>query len=79
MTDTTLQPVLIPAPAVCKMLGVTIKTIDRWLNGYRDWCTEKRVPPLADFPKPIVINTRRYWRKDDIDAFLAGRLTDQAA
>ncbi|TGQ31904.1 transcriptional regulator [Mesorhizobium sp. M00.F.Ca.ET.216.01.1.1] len=65
---------LIPAPAVRAILGgVSDMALHRWLKGDYDKRTGKRTPPVADFPKPRVINRRRYWSRADIERFIAGR------
>ncbi|WP_353641402.1 hypothetical protein [Mesorhizobium sp. WSM2239] len=61
---------LIPAPAVCGIFGVTAMTLHRWLKGDYDKRTGKRTPPVADFPKPRVINNRRYWSRAEIERFM---------
>lgn len=43
-------------------------TLYRWLNDAQ-----------MDFPKPIVINRRRYWRASDINTWLEGREGEAAA
>jgi MerR HTH family regulatory protein len=43
---------------VCERFGVTPRTLHRW----------DRDPELG-FPKPIVINGRKYWRRRDIEDF----------
>lgn len=47
--------------------GVSDMTLHRWL---------KRLP---DFPKPVYINGRRYWRLGDLRAFMVRRRTPDAA
>jgi predicted DNA-binding transcriptional regulator AlpA len=59
MTDTQL----ITAAAVRNTLGgVSDMSLWRWLND-----------PAMNFPKPVVINRRRYWRQADIAAWLEER------
>jgi predicted DNA-binding transcriptional regulator AlpA len=64
---------LIPAAAVRKIFGISHQTLWRWLNGDHDNRTGKTTPPVADFPKPVVINSRRYWRKADIEEFIENK------
>ena len=40
----------LPAKAVARRYGVVVRTIDRWLDN-----------PKLGFPKPEVVNNRRYW------------------
>jgi hypothetical protein len=40
----------LPAKLVAKRYGVVLRTIDRWLDN-----------PKLGFPKPEVVNNRRYW------------------
>ena len=54
---------LISARTVREMLGnVSDMTIWRWLHdeNYKD----------LNFPKPITIATRRYWRRSNIESFI---------
>ncbi|MDG4885338.1 hypothetical protein [Mesorhizobium sp. WSM4884] len=68
---------LIPAPAVRAACGnITDMTLYRWLNGSCDPRTGKVTPPVADFPKPRVINKRRYWVRDEIERFMLARTVD---
>lgn len=54
---------LISANAVRELCGgVSDMTLWRWLND-----------PALDFPKPIYIGTRRYWREVDLSAWLKAR------
>lgn len=53
----------INARAVCDLCGgVSDMSLWRWLNN-----------PELNFPKPIKIGARRYWREADIVAWLDGR------
>ena len=59
----------IPAGTVQELCGnVSAMTLHRWLNN-----------PDLDFPRPIYIGRRRYWREADIIAFLEARETQSAA
>ena len=40
----------LPAKAVARRYGVVVRTVDRWLDN-----------PKLGFPKPEVVNNRRYW------------------
>jgi len=54
---------LIPARTVREILGnVSDMAIWRWLHDehYKD----------LNFPKPITIATRRYWRRSNIESFI---------
>lgn len=54
---------LIPAAAVRDTLGgVSDMTLWRWLND-----------PALNFPQPIRIQKRRYWRENEIAAWLEQR------
>jgi len=44
------------------MLGVTPMTVWRWGQNEK-----------LSFPKPTVINTRRYWHRDEINAWMRAR------
>jgi predicted DNA-binding transcriptional regulator AlpA len=54
---------LIPAPAVASELGVTRRTLGRWL-----------IDLNLGFPRPIEINCRLYFRRAELEAWKAGRL-----
>ncbi len=49
---------LLPAAQVRSRYGVSDMTIFRWLNDDK-----------LEFPRPIRINGRRYWRITDLQAF----------
>lgn len=54
---------LISANAVRELCGgVSDMTLWRWLNH-----------PELDFPKPIYISTRRFWREADLVAWIESR------
>jgi len=53
---------LLPAAKVLKRYSVSDMTLYRWLTN-----------PKLDFPAPIRINNRRYWRLGDLQAFEAGQ------
>ena len=51
--DETSPPVpdqRLPATAVARRYGVVIRTLNRWL-----------IDPKLGFPKPEIVNGRRYW------------------
>jgi hypothetical protein len=52
----------LPARRVCERYDICDRTLDRWL-----------ADPRLSFPKPIVINKRRYFDADELDAFDASR------
>ncbi len=57
---------LLSAPATQKYLGgISQMSLWRWLKN-----------PDMHFPQPVRINTRRYWREADLQAWVASR-TDQ--
>ena len=58
---------LVSARQVCDhfFAGISDMTLWRWL---RD--------PELGFPRPLVINRRRYWREDEIKVWLASRPRD---
>jgi hypothetical protein len=43
---------LLPARDVLKRYGIVDRTLDRWLGN-----------PELDFPRPLVVNNRRYFRE----------------
>ena len=55
----------VPAATVQQLCGgVSGMTLWRWLNN-----------PVLNFPKPMYIGRRRYWREADIIAWLDARAT----
>lgn len=48
----------IPNKAVAERYGVGVKTIDNWL-----------ADDELGFPKPLVINSRKYYVEDELDEF----------
>lgn len=75
--------VLVPASEACRRLAITQMTLWRWLHGNHDRRSGRYTPPLADFPRPVVINSRRYWREHEITEFMdrrtAGSPSENAA
>lgn len=53
--------------------GIGTSTLDRWLNGEKRKGRRTRTAPLADFPKPIKIGDRNYWRLGAVRRFIAER------
>lgn len=49
---------LLPARLVWKRYGVTDRTLDRWLKNED-----------LNFPRPVVIINRRYWREANLVAW----------
>src|SRR5215471_10269658 len=52
------RPRLLQTRHLCTHYNVCDRTIDRWL-----------LDPRVNFPQPVRIQRRRYWREDDIDRF----------
>jgi hypothetical protein len=50
--------VRLPAPKVCRRYDITPRTLDRWLER-----------EALNFPRPLVINRRRYWPLDSLIAW----------
>ena len=63
-TQSTAHPhKRISAAQVCEICGgVSDMSLHRWLNN-----------PELDFPKPIYISRRRYWREADVIEWLDAR------
>ena len=55
---------LLPTRQVCGRYGVADRTIDRWLSRRS-----------LGFPKPIVVNRRRYWRQAELDEWERSRVS----
>ena len=49
---------LVPARHVWGRYGITSRTLCRWLQRIE-----------LGFPKPLVVNARRYWRLSEIEAW----------
>src|SRR5437660_6904714 len=49
---------LLTSRAVCEYFGVVPRTLHRWV-----------ADPLLDFPRPIVVKKRHYWRPRDLENF----------
>ena len=52
-----------PAKQVCERYGVSDRTLDRWL-----------ADPEMEFPRPLVINNRRYFSDPELTAWERGRV-----
>lgn len=50
--------VRLPTKAVAKRYDVTIRTVERWSDN-----------PALGFPKPIVVNARKYFRLSELEAW----------
>ena len=57
--------VRLPTVQVAKRFSVVVRTIERWL---RD--------PNLNFPKPIVVNKRRYWRLEELERWERSRASE---
>lgn len=70
MDDRNTPHKLIPASRAREeyLGGVSDMTIWRWLE-----------TPSLNFPKPIRIGRRRYWRESDLINWVESRATDQMA
>jgi hypothetical protein len=55
------QDRLLPTTAVAERYGVTPRSVTRWTDE-------------SDFPKPEIINTRKYWRESRLRAWDRARL-----
>jgi hypothetical protein len=62
--STTESVALIPAARVAAEFHVTRKTIERWVNN-----------PSLGFPHPRIINTRWFFRRDELEEWKRGRKT----
>jgi len=48
-------------------------TLHCWQHGLHHRTRNRIIPPLADFPAPIMISGRRYWRRSDLEKFISDR------
>ncbi|TBB03881.1 DNA-binding protein [Rhizobium ruizarguesonis] len=55
MEASTNTAYLLPAKKVWQRYSISSRTIDRWL-----------FQPALAFPRPIIINRRRYWNEHDL-------------
>jgi predicted DNA-binding transcriptional regulator AlpA len=62
MTPTTTDTSLIPTRQVCQRYSVNERTLDRWFKNDQ-----------LGFPKPILINKRRYYSEADLTAWERSR------
>jgi len=62
MSDTRNEA-LIPAPQLAGELGITRRTLARWLDD-----------PALDFPQPTRINNRLYFSRSAVEEWKAARL-----
>jgi predicted DNA-binding transcriptional regulator AlpA len=58
MNTPQIESALLPASSVWTRFGVVDRTLDRWLE-----------KASLGFPRPIVINRRRYFRESEIVAW----------
>ena len=54
---------MIPKPALARELGVSTRTISRWL-----------MDTAVEFPKPIMIRGRNYFMRTSVETWKAARL-----
>lgn len=59
---------LLPARAVWSRYGVSDRTLDRWIGN-----------AALGFPKPVIINKRRYFRERQLQAWEVARAKSAAA
>lgn len=59
---------LLPARVVWSRYGVTDRTLSRWLDDLK-----------LSFPRPVLINSRRYWREADLVAWERSRVSAKVA
>jgi predicted DNA-binding transcriptional regulator AlpA len=58
----TADGVLLPARMVFDRYDIVDRTLDRWL-----------LQPDLEFPRPVIINKRRYFRRQEIEAWERAR------
>lgn len=64
------EPQWLTAARLAEMLGVSTMTIWRWSHEKKYGCLK--------FPRPAVISDRRYWNRDEINAWMRDRVVDSA-
>jgi predicted DNA-binding transcriptional regulator AlpA len=67
MPNTNTESRWLPRVRLAETLGVTTMTIHRWERN-----------PKLNFPKPSVINSRKFWQRDEILAWMAVMATGKA-
>jgi hypothetical protein len=61
--DTTVSHLeLVPAVTAARELHVTRRTVGRWM-----------LDPTVGFPPPVEINTRLYFRRDELESWKLSR------
>jgi hypothetical protein len=66
--------ILVNSKTARTMLGNTSHaTLHCWQHGLHRRTRNKIIPPLADFPAPVMISGRRYWRRSDLERFINSR------
>jgi predicted DNA-binding transcriptional regulator AlpA len=68
MMSTPLQNTFLPAGQVRIRYGVSDMAIWRWLRNEQ-----------LNFPRPIRINGRRFWKRTELEAWEASRAAESAA
>jgi hypothetical protein len=58
MKNAQTSDALLPSKAVWERYGVCDRTLSRWLADER-----------LNFPPPIIVRKRRYWRMSDLEGF----------
>jgi predicted DNA-binding transcriptional regulator AlpA len=54
---------LVPKPNLARELGVSSRTVSRWLDD-----------PSIEFPRPVVIRGRNYFGRAEVEAWKSRRL-----
>jgi predicted DNA-binding transcriptional regulator AlpA len=68
MDTDTAYDALLPARKTMQRYGIADRTLDRWL-----------ADPALGFPKPVVVNRRRYFRVADLTAWERDRAKERGA
>lgn len=66
--ETLAYDALLPARQTMQRYGIADRTLDRWL-----------ADPALSFPKPVVVNKRRYFRVADLQSWERDRAKDGGA
>ena len=57
--------VRLPTVQVAKRFNVVVRTIERWLQDSN-----------LNFPKPLVVNKRKYWRLEELERWERSRASE---
>lgn len=73
-------PKLIPLGQVCKQFGISRSTLTNWARGFYVRGTQRIVyKNNSDFPEPVNINGRYYYKEEELAAWRKANCGTQPA